>query len=128
MYAASRPKSYDECVVAEMRGQDQSVLANVQAVCQRRFYVLVELEPPAGQWNFSRDNGKLVVMLLSPFSDTYRVSRIEAQVTPGDCNATIGAQWSDAITLWSTTDFAAEAYYDQPAQCMRVERIFAYRK
>ena len=52
-YSAMQPKSFDECMLAEMRGQDQAVVENVRAVCQRRFNVMVEVEVPAGQWSWS---------------------------------------------------------------------------
>jgi len=52
-YYAMQPKTFDECVVAEMRGQDQSVIGNVRAVCERRFSVLLEVALPAGQWGWT---------------------------------------------------------------------------
>ena len=128
-YSAMQPKSFDECMLAEMRGQDQAVVENVRAVCQRRFNVMLEVDVPAGQWSWSTtDDGWVEFVTLSPFSSTYRLSRVEARVSPKECAASLPADWSAPFTLWASTDYAATGLYSGPSTCMRVERAFAYRR
>lgn len=127
-YGALQPKSFDECMLVEMRGQDQAVIENVRAVCQRRFHVMLEVDVPAGQWSWSHEQGLLTIMMVSPFSQTYDLARVEATVSPKDCAASSAADWSESLTLFAFTTYSAGLAFDEPAVCMRIQQVFAYRR
>ena len=128
-YSAMQPKNFDECMLAEMRGQDQAVIENVRAVCQRRFNVLLEVDVPVGQWSWSTTaDGWVEFVTLSPFSTTYKLARLEARVSPKECAASLPSDWSAPFTLWASTDYAARGIYQEPATCLRVEQAFAFRR
>lgn len=128
-YSAMQPKSFDECMLAEMRGQDQAVVENVRAVCQSRFNVMLEVDVPAGQWSWSTtDDGWVEFITLSPFSSTYRLSRVQVRVSPKECAASLPADWSAPFTLWASTDYVARSLYSGPSTCMRIEQAFVYRR
>ena len=127
-YTASQPKTYDECMLAEMRGQDQAVYENVRAVCERRFTVMLEVEAPPGQWSWNTDGGYLEIIMKAPFSMTYNLARVSARVAPKDCAAVGFADWSEPITLYATVDYAARTPYSGPAVCMKIEQVYAYRR
>lgn len=128
-YSAMQPKTFDECMLAEMRGQDQAVIENVRAVCQRRFNVMIEVDVPSGQWSWTTTNdGYAEIVMLSPFSTTYNLARIEARVSPKECAASLAADWSAPFTLWASTQYAARGLYSEPATCMRIEQAFVTRR
>lgn len=120
----SQPKNFDECMIAGMRGIDSALLPNVQALCERRFFVQIERTPPAGQWNWSIEDGKILVSLLTPFSSLYKASRAIVRVSSKDCEISNFADFGEPITLHGADIFLEGFGPSDAATCMRLESVW----
>ena len=78
-----QPGTYDECMLAEMRGQAQAMYSTVHKVCARRFGLEVPVDLPDGVAWLLTSEGKVLVTVR--FDSEFRVTRASFMFSQKDC-------------------------------------------
>lgn len=92
-----QPGNYDECMLAEMRGQAQTMYSTVQRACARRHGREVPVELPDGfNWHMRAD-GKVSVT-PTRLSAEFAVTRASFRFSSKECQASLWNEWTTFMT------------------------------
>jgi hypothetical protein len=122
-----QPKTFDECMIVEMKGVDTALLPNVQAVCERRFRVQIQKTPARGEWTWDAGDGKVSVMLLSPFSIQYEPIKADAQISDQACETAAPGSFR-RIELYYYDGWLRGIDETGKAVCMTLDNVWVTRK
>lgn len=94
MFSLWKPSvySYEECMLAEMKGQQQNMYGIVDRLCSRRWSreVSVATDKYENSWTFEKPIATIQVK-----SADYEVTRAKARFAPKLCKDTNVLDWSD---------------------------------
>jgi hypothetical protein len=92
-----QPRTYDECMLTEMRGQSQSIYLTVNKVCSRRFNREVPVYSTKGfAWNLV---GSIVEAGPSdPEYNEYVMTRASFRFSSKDCKSSSASDFSEPTT------------------------------
>jgi hypothetical protein len=116
-----RPGSYDECVLAEMRGQAQAMHSTVHKVCARRFGLEVPVDLPEGFSWFVTIDDRVSATPVKRNSELQATSA-SFQLSPKDCSLSSDDDFSPPITrtrvVYEIFEFPLPPGFNKPV-CMR---------
>src|SRR5690606_28335674 len=73
--ATNTPNSYEECMLAEMRGQEENMYAMEQATCERRFQKETRVTVNGGDWVWINESGLQQVSFSGEVANEFRIRR-----------------------------------------------------
>lgn len=123
----TQPRNYDECMLAEMRGQQQSMYWTVEKVCSKRFNREFKVSVQAFSWHVT--NG-MVDAIPVGLSSEYAITKAVFQFSSKGCSVSTDGDYSTPI--FQRPDFGHgfkfQLPYDaQSPVCMRQEVWGRYR-
>ncbi|GLQ53636.1 hypothetical protein [Devosia nitrariae] len=80
------PKTFDECMLAEMRGQAQAMYSIARTECERRHGVEVEIYADADDFSWTNEGPYTVVKLSSEILASYTPSRGQFAFSTKPCS------------------------------------------
>lgn len=126
-WLSTQPRTFDECMIAQMRGVDAALIENVRAVCEKRFYVQTEQKPSKGEWMWSAEEDRVTVTLLSPFSTKFDPLKADVEVSSKLCAAATPGDFIE-ITLYGVYDDLKGFFPPGNAKCMKLDTIWVVRQ
>jgi len=82
------PKTYDECMLTEMRGQDGAMFMTAQSTCERRHGVEISIPITSNDWRWTNNRLYTVVTLSDKILASYTPTRAQFAYSLETCAET----------------------------------------
>lgn len=128
--STTAPKTFEECILREMQGQNAGLLDTVTSVCQKRFNVSFKVMPEKGEWSYWMDGSRMSLSLTATFTQRYEpvsATALGSTVCPGEEGQ---PDYKHSVSLFSVSTYELSGYVVEPAdyECLRIEGIYVRRK
>ena len=124
------PASYEECLLEEMRGQQNSMLSSAETVCEREFQPEKNISHLKGQMKFGwvthRNRPRYEV--LENRTD-YRVTKAKLKLSDKGCDQLTSREFYLVFSAeFDENGVETHSYYDWPSHggCIKVDEVFGF--
>ncbi|WP_332700969.1 hypothetical protein [Devosia sp.] len=123
------PKSYDECMLSEMRGQDQAMFSTARITCERRHAVEVAIPITSDDWRWTNDRLYALVTLSDQILTGYTPTRAQFAFSTETCAETdVNAMEKHIPSIAKNGGFQLGIMAPSDPKCLHMLELWGTRK
>ncbi|QYO75607.1 hypothetical protein [Devosia salina] len=123
------PTTYDECMLAEMRGQTQAMYATARTACERRHDVEVSIWITKDDWRWRNDGPFTIVTLSDAILAQYTPTRAQFAYSMDTCeNTDVSAMEEHIPSFAKDGGFQLGIIAPSDPKCLRFIDLWGTRK
>lgn len=123
------PKSYDECMLAEMRGQTQAMYSTARTTCERRHGVEVSISITKEDWQWRNERLYTIVTLSDAVLAQYTPTRAQFAFSTETCeNTDLSAMQEHIPSVAKDGGFQLGIMAPSDPRCLRLMELWGTRK
>lgn len=123
------PKTYDECMLKEMRGQDRAMFMTAKSSCERRHGVEINIPITSNDWRWTNDRLYTVVTLSDKILASYTPTRAQFAYSLETCDQTdVSAMKKHIPSVAKGNGFQLGIMAPSDPKCLRLLDLWGTRK